>query len=179
MFAQVVQKMVYLKHNSVMNSFYISILLAMASILIAIFLMRLYIDRQIAKHTIYDNDTGRYNKRFFDVELPKALARSKRHDYPFSLTFVKVDTDDKNALHVIGDLLANTVRSGDIVCRYDSHTFALLLPFTGIAGASILQSRIHKKCEENGLGISCDYHTIEYDRDLMSPEEFIQKITQI
>jgi diguanylate cyclase (GGDEF)-like protein len=48
-----------------------------------------------------------------------------------------------------GLLIKNSVRGGDVVCRFGGDEFAYLLPFTSSAEAKILAERIKKNVSKN------------------------------
>jgi len=148
-----IEKMVYLKQKKIINIFYISLLLAMAIALLMIYLVRVYIHRQMKKHDIYDHDTKLYNKKYFMAELASTCARSVRYNYPLTLLSVTITNlndemyDKKNRaqiLEMVGGLIGSQIRAGDVACRYGSDHIMIMLPFTEIENAKILESRIRK-----------------------------------
>jgi diguanylate cyclase (GGDEF)-like protein len=86
--------------------------------------------------------TGCLNRRGFDEELARRIARRGRYDTPFGLVLFDLDgfKDVNDRLgHAAGDELlrriaataGGTVRGGDAVCRMGGDEFAVLLDSTG------------------------------------------------
>ena len=100
-----------------------------------------------------DSLTGLLNRRAFDTDLKREVARAARHHRP--LTVVAIDADGLKAVndasgHIegdrvlrrLGDALASTLRSEDGAYRIGGDEFALILPDTLVTDASFLSSRL-------------------------------------
>ena len=101
----------------------------------------------------FDALTKLHNGRFFHRTLARECARARRYDRRLAL--IVFDLDDFQAVnarigHVpgdsvlaeIGDRLRDVVRSADIACRVGGDEFAVILPESGVAGASMLTKRL-------------------------------------
>ena len=173
----VVEKMVYLKQKKMINLFYASLTIAMLLILLVIYLVRIYIHKQMKKHSIHDHDSRLFNKKYFMAELKTTCSRSARHNYPLSILRVSIDDFDsysnrqkRNTLKVFGILMHALVRDGDIPCRYDNNHFLILLPFTEEHNALILEERIEEVLKNDkwmtSHQITFDFNTTEFDKKL-------------
>ena len=187
--AIIVEKMVYLKQKKMINLFYFSLTIAMMLILLVIYMVRIYIHKQMKKHAIHDHETKLFNKKYFMAELKITCSRSARHNYPLSILCVSIDNFEKenktynkrtkrNTLKVFGILMHALVRDGDIACRYDENHFFILLPFTEQENALILEERIRQALEKDNWmrtkKIVFKFKTTEFDKK-ESEEAFITR----
>lgn len=105
-----------------------------------------------------------YNRRYFSHAASDILSLAKRESYYLSV--VMIDIDDFKRIndtygHKIGDdvivvlanMLLNTSRSSDIVCRFGGEEFILLLPKTDIKGAAIIAEKIKESVEALSLSV--------------------------
>ncbi|MFC1468059.1 GGDEF domain-containing protein [Verrucomicrobiota bacterium] len=107
-----------------------------------------------------DSLTGLYNRRFFEEALTNALAVAERYKQPLSLILLDIDdfksindrhgyTAGDQALKTFAQMLNDTCREADIVCRYGGDEFAVILTNTTKAGAIILRERIQSALPPN------------------------------
>lgn len=177
--AIIVEKMVYLKQKKMIDLFYFSLTVAMLLILLVIYMIRIYIHRQITKHAIHDHETKLFNKKYFLAELKSTCARSVRHNYPLSILLVSIDHFEKEnktyakktkrqTLKKFGALMTSSIRTGDIACRYDEGRFFILLPFTKKENALILEDHIRQALQKNDWmmdkNIAFDFTVTEFDK---------------
>ena len=185
--ALIIEKMVYLKQKSLINIFYASLAIAMLFILLIIYMVRIYIHKQMKKHAIHDHESRLFNKKYFMSELKTTCSRSTRHNYPLSMLCISIDQFEKenktytnrtksNTLKILGILIHALVRDGDIPCRYDENHLFILLPFTEKENALFLEERIGAALEKDNWirtkKIVCKFKTIEFDKS-ESEEAFI------
>ncbi len=185
--AIIIEKMVYLKQNKIINIFYLSLTLAMIFALLMIYLVRVYIHRQMKKHAIHDHETKLFNKKYFLAELHSTCARSKRHENPLSLLFVSLDnftkeTYDKKTrkdlLLELGKFFTSVTRASDILCRYDENHFAVLLPLTAKENALVLEDHLKEALKKHDFRVTPEvefsFATTQFDTD-ETEESFITR----
>lgn len=96
--------------------------------------------------SIIDMLTKVHNRRAFETELHKEIARASRGCYPLSCLFMDLDyfklvndrfghiTGDK-VLRTVGNFLKQQQRKSDLIARYGGEEFAILLPDCNTAEA--------------------------------------------
>ncbi len=116
--------------------------------------MRLF--EQTQESAYRDELTGLYNYRFFSEHLAREIARRDRANAALSLAIIDIDDfkhyNDCNghaagndALQVVARLLAESLRTEDVVARYGGEEFAMILPSTPKLGARELAERVRSK----------------------------------
>ena len=112
----------------------------------------------VKQEAVTDALTGLYNRRYFEEELNKEIARAKRLKQPFSvigidLDFLKKINDTYGhsygdlAIKTIAEVLKSNARSIDIPARIGGEEFNVLLPGISSEGAMIAAERIRKSIE--------------------------------
>ena len=95
-----------------------------------------------------DPTTGIPNRRGYELELGREVARAERTGRPLSVVLVGVKEPENQANGgAIGDvarLVTRLTRRGDISCRRGERELAILLPGTEESGASVLTSRLRE-----------------------------------
>ena len=130
-------------------------------------------DRRIA---LFDQLTGLYNRRSFDIFFEKELARSNRYGHSLSVVLVDIDHFKKvndTYGHATGDevlkelarIIEENIRTSDYACRWGGEEFALLMPETGLRAAKEKAESIRKAVEGHlftkagiltaSFGVSC------------------------
>ena len=108
--------------------------------------------------SITDALTEVYNRRYFNMRLKEEFAKGKREGYPISImisdlvNFKKyVDTYGHPMgdiiLKEVANLLKNSLRETDIICRFGGDEFAYLLPFSMSTDAKVVAERIKKNIQ--------------------------------
>jgi diguanylate cyclase (GGDEF)-like protein len=110
----------------------------------------------IEKLALLDPVTELYNHRSFVKELKAEMARARRYKHPASLVMMSVDGYEE-LVHQFGPLTAeaiqkivsNSIRSAlrevDVAARYNAWQYAVILPQTNAAGASMVGERIRQR----------------------------------
>jgi len=108
---------------------------------------------RLASLSTTDALTGINNRRHFNEELKREIARSIRYNSALSLLMLDIDFFKKvndtfghlfgdEVLKVIGQVLHNSLRKHDICARYGGEEFVVLLPETGVREALIAAEKI-------------------------------------
>lgn len=110
---------------------------------------------EIEQRSLTDVLTGVRNRRGYEAELDREIARASRTGRPLSLLVVDLDLlleartsgsrNDDVVLKEFADLLSRTARATDILCRRRAREFAVLLPETKASGAHRFYSRIREE----------------------------------
>ena len=108
---------------------------------------------QISSMVLTDVLTGCLNRRGFEQELAREIARATRAGSEFSLLGLDLDyfkTVNDTCGHLAGDavlrevgaLLKHSRRAGDVVARTGGEEFSMILPDTSAVGAHQVASRL-------------------------------------
>ena len=93
----------------------------------------------LQEQAIRDSLTGLFNRRYLDETLDRELARAQRENYPVCVLMMDIDgfkgfndtyghKVGDQVLVMLGSLLQDHVRKGDIACRYGGDEFVLIFP---------------------------------------------------
>ena len=115
-------------------------------------------NRTLAEMATHDGLTGLHNHRHFHETLTAEIARSIRHEHPFSLVFLDVDffksyndthghLKGDQVLRIIGEIIKNLVRKSDAAARYGGDEFVVLLPETSKETAVSVAEQIRRRIE--------------------------------
>jgi len=119
-------------------------------------LIEVHVFRQTERLAMIDGLTGIFNRRYMDIILKKEFNRCDRYGKALSVCIIDID-DFKRVSdaqgHVFGDtvlreiaeMLRESIREEDIVCRYGGEEFLIILPETDAAGAMILANRVRQE----------------------------------
>jgi diguanylate cyclase (GGDEF)-like protein len=128
--------------------------------------------------------TGLYNHRYFHEQLIHEIDRSIRYGQPLSILLFDMDNfkaindmyghlaGDK-FLSLVGQIIAEQIRSSDIGARYGGDEFAIILPNTGVEDAQLITQKLEDSVaravamtpadEHIRLGISIGYACCPFD----------------
>ena len=91
------------------------------------------------QHSIRDNLTGLFNKRYMEETLRREIFSASRHKTPIGIVMLYPDEvpqlQEKRGRHAVeqmlwevGQRLPNYIRNEDIPCRYNGDVFCVILP---------------------------------------------------
>jgi diguanylate cyclase (GGDEF)-like protein len=96
-----------------------------------------------------DPATGIRNRRGYELELGREVARAERSGRPLSVVLVDVEEDGEtgstardSTVAAVARVVSRTTRRGDISCRRSERELAILLPGTEETGATVLTKRL-------------------------------------
>ncbi len=103
-----------------------------------------------------DGLTELYNHRYFQEQMKMIVEQSKRYETPFSLIIIDIDFFKKfndtfghqagdAVLRQVAQLLKQSVRATDIVCRYGGEEMSIILPNTSKEMSVITAEKICKR----------------------------------
>jgi diguanylate cyclase (GGDEF)-like protein len=104
---------------------------------------------------LFEFKTGLFTNYFFSLEIKREIAAAKRHKNPLSLIVLDIDnlkTINSKYGHLAGDRVIvaigkeihHVIREEDVPCRWGGDEFTILLPQTGIEGATTLANRLQE-----------------------------------
>ncbi len=103
--------------------------------------------RALARLARIDVLTGLYNRRYFDEQIEREMARHRRQQLPMALAFIDIDcfkAYNDHYGHLGGDhclagiarlIESATHRPGEIVARFGGEEFVVILPYTDLPAA--------------------------------------------
>ncbi len=111
---------------------------------------------ELQEQAIRDPLTGLYNRRYLDETLEREFSRARRASYPISIILMDVDEFKRvndtyghksgdRVLTVLGEIIRQNVRLGDIPCRYGGEEFVVVLPDTPIEIAAQRAEQIRQR----------------------------------
>ena len=123
---------------------------------LALALANLKLRDALREQSIRDVLTGVYNRRFLEESLARELARAEREQYPLAALMMDVDHfkrfNDQHGheagdavLRALGGALRESVRAGDIACRFGGEEFTVVLPRTEAAQAREWAERLMRR----------------------------------
>jgi diguanylate cyclase (GGDEF)-like protein len=114
---------------------------------------------ELTRNALIDPLTGLGNRRQFDARLAEEVARARRYTEPLSLVMIDLDRfkdiNDKHG-HVVGDsvlsavgvLLAESLRTADLACRYGGDEFSVILPETSKTEAWVVAEKLRSELHD-------------------------------
>lgn len=150
--------------------------------------------KKIEKLAITDGLTKVYNHRYFYKRAEEELARAKRYGKAFSLIMLDLDFFKKFndqyghksgdlALSSVAQILMDSTRNIDVVCRYGGEEFTIILPETDSESAVPVAERIRSAVENHyfvvaegqpPVHITVSLGVATYPTDVKSLDELIE-----
>ena len=139
-----------------------------------------------------DGLTEIFNKRKFDEELQRELARAQRHHRPLSLIVFDLDefkTINDTYGHLCGDFILKQVasiareqvRPEQILARVGGDEFVILAPETSAEGAEAMAARLRDKVAsfdhrygDIKISVSCSFGVAELRKEMNTPHDLYQ-----
>jgi len=115
------------------------------------------------KEVVVDGLSGLYNRKYFDFVIVDLMENFKnRVNKPLSLLMIDIDNfkhindtydhlEGDKVIKRVAEVIKNKVRTTDIVARYGSEEFAVLLPSADKEGAMIVAEKIRKGVENSRI----------------------------
>jgi PleD family two-component response regulator len=111
--------------------------------------------RRIRDEARRDPLTGAGTRLRLREDLVALCARVVRYGHAYSVAMVGVDPAGDDVARAAGRALTETIRSGDVLYRYDTGQFTVLLPEQGLESANLAGTRLRLAVESAvGSGVS-------------------------
>ena len=139
-----------------------------------------------------DGLTELYNHRYFQEQMKMIVEQSKRYELPFSLIIVDIDYFKKfndtfghqagdAVLRQVAQLLKQSVRATDIVCRYGGEEMSIILPNTAKEISFSTAQKICKRVAEKRFrlnnyqesNVTISLGVASFPEDGLTPSEII------
>jgi diguanylate cyclase (GGDEF)-like protein len=132
---------------------------------IALALVNLRLRETLRNQSIRDSMTGLFNRRYLEESLELEFSRAERNSNPIAIIMIDVDhfkQFNDTFGHAAGDLVLkrvgqtinNSIRKGDVACRYGGEEFMLVL-----VGATIEAARWRAEQVRNAVkGLTLEYN---------------------
>lgn len=108
---------------------------------------------QLERLSLTDSVTGLKNHRAFQESLSEEMSAAACSGSPLSLAMLDIDgfknyndrhghLEGDQALRIVADLMNETLRAADIVCRYGGEEFVVIMPGVGEEAAGAVAERV-------------------------------------
>lgn len=119
---------------------------------------------KLRESVIFESLTGLFTPYFFEIELKREIAVSRRYGVPLCLMIIDLDklkTINDTYGHAVGNkailLLGKTIlkhiREEDVPCRWGGDEFVVILPYTEVEEALSVASRIRDLVGESKIDV--------------------------
>ncbi|WP_193110668.1 sensor domain-containing diguanylate cyclase [Sulfurimonas paralvinellae] len=136
--------------------------------------------------TIRDSLTGLYNRRFYETQIDEEIYNAKRYEHALSVIMLDIDffkkVNDEHG-HSVGDevliyyanLVKESLREADKVCRVGGEEFVIILPYTTKDDAVKIAEKLRVLVEKSKkiLPITMSFGVTEYIKG--ESEDFLYK----
>lgn len=168
-------------------------LLTLVSTQVALLIKNFYITQEIQTLAITDPVSRAYTYGHFQERLGDELTKHKYKNMPLALLIINMDNFkeiNETFGHPKGDhllkqiiaLIKDTVRKNDMVCRYGSDEFTIILPKTKRIEAVVIAEKIRRAVEEydftagsNIVKITVSGGVSGFPEDAQTRKELIEK----
>lgn len=155
-FSNMAESMLAYKSKTMLDRLYLSLVFTMLSVIVLVFLIRVYIRIQIEKHAIHDHLTGLYNKKYYNEVLQKAKLLAIRQESTLSLLVLSFDKYDELSKSVdkkqfeafvleFSNQFREFFRQSDTICRIEENCFVAITPNANIENEQKLALRLEKQ----------------------------------
>jgi diguanylate cyclase (GGDEF)-like protein len=139
-----------LPDNESMDDWYAKVSIVATSF--GLYIANQNLNMRYKQHSIRDNLTGLFNRRYMEESLAREVSSATRHNSPIGLIMMYpdavVEIEKKRGRHAVeqllwelGQRLPGYIRSEDIPCRYEGDIFCIILP---CANLKITRQRAEK-----------------------------------
>ena len=126
-----------LPDNESMDDWYAKVSIVATSF--GLYIANQNLNMRYKQHSIRDNLTGLFNRRYMEESLAREVSSATRHNSPIGLIMMYpdavVEIEKKRGRHAVeqllwelGQRLPGYIRSEDIPCRYEGDIFCIILP---------------------------------------------------
>jgi formylglycine-generating enzyme required for sulfatase activity/PleD family two-component response regulator len=127
----------------------------------------------------HDRATGLQGRETFLACYPKVAETCAQSDEPFSLALLRPDGATPSTMGRIGRLLAENLRSSDLIARWDHSTFAILFPGEDQFGAACAVEKIRASARDESTldgGQTDSVTTLLAGISLAAPDEPVEGV---
>jgi diguanylate cyclase (GGDEF)-like protein len=149
-----------------------------------------YLMDLLAHKAMIDGLTGLWNRAYFATRLNTELSLARRTGQPLACLMIDLDhfkqlndhfghpTGDE-VLRAVGQILSDTCRTEDVVCRYGGEEFVVLTPNTLATAATGLAERLREALEKHdwsrlGRGVKVTASIGVADLPAASPPDILE-----
>jgi two-component system chemotaxis family response regulator WspR len=121
------------------------------------------VNQELLQLSLVDPVTGVANRRQFNEMIDRAWRSAARHRFEIGLILMDIDffkgyndhlghpAGDDCLRRVANELAAGLLRPDDFLGRYGGEEFAVILPRTDLAGATVVADRLRSNVESLGI----------------------------